>query len=127
MKKNEKTDIAMFGVFFEQDLLEAKIGDAGTAVLFVGLHTQHALLAGLEKCFTVYDLRLIPAVDMRFYLIDQERSRCIAKHLMIFVKNCTIHIYLPVNLGLRFSKNAWIPSRLSSLPSNSPCNRASMS
>ncbi len=127
VQENKETDVAMPGVLLEQDLLETEVRDAGAAVFFIGPHAKEPLLAGLEEGLAIDDLLLLPLVTIRLDLIDQEGPRSVAEHLVVFIENRAFHNYLPVNSGLRLSKNACTPSLLSSEFSSSPWNFASMS
>jgi hypothetical protein len=106
VQEHEEAYVTVFRIFLEQDLFVTKIGNAGATVLLIRPHAQEALLAGLEKCLTIDDFLLGPFIDMWLDFVDQKAPRCIAEHLMFFAKYVSVHDYLPLNVGGRFSKNA---------------------
>ena len=127
--------VAVFRVLFHHDLLVTEVLDTCAAILLVGPHAQEAHLAGLEEGLAVDHPGLVPAVAVRCNFVLEEASYGVTKHLVVFVKDESVHCfqsacysdYLPVNSGARFSKNAAMPSCASSDSSSDACSSASRS
>ena len=124
---HEESCIAVMCVFFDQDLLIAKISDASCPVFFICPHKQQPHLARFEKRLPIDDALLMPFVTMCANFVFHETPDRVAEHLMLFFKNISIHYFLPLNSGLRFCRKAAMPSLLSAVPTSDPCNSASRS
>ena len=95
MQGHVEARITVMCHLLDQDLLVTKIGYAGSAVLFICPHKQHALLAGLQKCLAVDNSLRMPAITVRSDFVCEEITRGITKHRVFVVKYISVHCPAP--------------------------------
>ena len=76
---------------FDDDLVEAEVFDAESAVLLRGVHRQHVLLAGLGEQLARYGSFLFPLLEVGSYLVGDEASYAFAEVIVFRFKNFSVH------------------------------------
>src|SRR5690606_11442925 len=96
-----EADIAVADVLFDDDLLEAEVIDAGSAVFLVGPQHQITLLAGLGVGPAVDITLLAPFLRVRADLVLEEAAYRAAKIIVFGFKYRSLHDSQLSNMGTR--------------------------
>src|SRR5690606_34253028 len=96
-----EADIAVADVLFDDDLLEAEVIDAGSAVFLVGPQHQITLLAGLGVGPAVDITLLAPFLRVRADLVLEEAAYRAAKIVVFGFKYRSLHDSQLSNMGTR--------------------------
>ena len=92
----------MLREFFDQYLLVSEILDAGTAVLFIRPHHEHALLARLEKRLAIDNALLVPAFAVAALSRSEKTLVPRREKISCSSSKISLSMLLPLKIGFAF-------------------------